>query len=276
MKKKLLALALALGLCFTLAACGGGDDSGDSTTVLKVGASPTPHALILEQVQPILAEQGIELEIVEYTDYVMPNTAVDEGENDANYFQHNAYLDDFNAGHGTDLVAVANIHYEPFGAYVGTAEGLTDLADIPDGSTIAIPNDGSNEARALYLVEAAGLITLDHERAFAETTPLDILDNPKDLEFLEMEAAMLPNALADVECAIINGNYALGAGLSIEDAIATESAESEAGTTYANVICVKAGNEENEAIQALVAALQSDTIRDYINETFSGAVVPLF
>ncbi|NLF35224.1 MAG: ABC transporter substrate-binding protein [Clostridiales bacterium] len=273
MKRKLLALtlALALGLSLLLTACG-----GDEKTVLKVGASPTPHAQILEQVKAVLAEQDIDLQIVEYTDYVIPNTAVEEGENDANYFQHNAYLEDFNTKNGTHLISVASIHYEPFGVYVGKAEGLTSLADLPDGATISIPNDGSNEARALYLMEAEGLITLDHERLFAETTPLDIVDNPKNLVFREMEAAMLPSSLSDVDCAIINGNYALGAGLSITDAIAAEAAESEAGTTYANIIVIKEGNEDNEAVAALVAALQSDAIRDYINETFTGAVVPLF
>lgn len=166
MKSRLLALALALGLCLTLTACG-----SDDKTVLKVGASPTPHAEILEQVKPILAEQGIELQIVEYTDYIVPNNAVEEGDNAANYFQHNAYLDDFNAKNDTHLIPVANIHYEPFGAYAGKDGALASLADLPDGATIAIPNDGSNEARALYLVEAAGLITLDHERPFADHPP---------------------------------------------------------------------------------------------------------
>lgn len=271
MKKKLLALALALGLAFAVTACGGSD-----ATVLKVGASPTPHALILEQVKPILAQQGIELEIVEYTDYVIPNTAVDEGENHANYFQHNAYLGNFNAEHGTELVAVADIHYEPFGVYAGEGTGLTSLADLPDGATIAIPNDGTNEARALYLLEQEGLITLDHSQSFEKTTPLDIVDNPKGLLFQEMEAAMLPNALSDVDCAVINGNYALGAGLSVSDAIAVESAEGDVGVNYTNVLVVNSGHENDEAIQALVAALQSEEIRTYIEETFNGAVVPVF
>ena len=273
MKKKILALALAFGLCLSLSACGG---KKNEKVTLKVGASPTPHAQILEQVKPILAEQGIDLQIIEYSDYVIPNTAVEEGENDANYFQHNESMNDFNAGQNTHLVSLANIHYEPFGAYAGKNEHLTSLSDLPDGASIAIPNDGTNEARALYLIEAEGLITLDHTQDFAKTTPLDILENPKNLEFVELEAAMLPHSLEDVDCAVINGNYALGANLSIEDAIAIEAAESEAGTTYANIICVREGNEDNEAVLALINALKSDTIRDYINETFSGAVVPLF
>ena len=272
MKKRILALALVLGLSLTLTACGGKKQA----VTLKVGATPTPHAEILEQVKPILAEQGIDLQIVEYTDYVTPNTAVEEGENDANYFQHNSYMNDFNADRNTHLVSVANIHYEPFGIYVGKAKDLTDLSDLPDGASIAIPNDATNEARALYLLEAEGLITLDHDRPFAETTVLDVVENPKDLKLQELEAAMLPNSLNDVDCAVINGNYALGAGLSVKDSLALESAESEAGTTYANIICVKEGNENNEAVQALVAALKSDAIRDYINETYSGAVLPVF
>jgi D-methionine transport system substrate-binding protein len=287
MKKKLFASVLALALIASLAACSGGSAATASpsaaatpaptptaeTVTLKVGASPTPHAQILEQVVPILAEQGIKLEIVEYTDYVIPNTAVEEGENDANYFQHQPYLDTFNADNGTHLVSVAAIHYEPFGVYAGKTKSLDKLAD---GAAIAIPNDGSNEARALYLLEAQGLITLNHEVEFAKTTPLDIKTNPKNLKFEELEAAMLPNSLEDVDLAVINGNYAIGAGLSIADALATEDPDSEAAQTYANIVVVKEGNENNPAIQALVKALQSDTVRDYINKTFNGAVVPLF
>lgn len=284
MKKKWFALAIAAALAVSLAACSGGTSSATATptaapsasaepVVLKVGASPTPHAQILEQVVPILAEQGIDLQIIEYTDYVIPNTAVEEGENDANYFQHQPYLDNFNAEHGTHLVSVGAIHYEPFGVYAGKTDSLDNLQD---GATIAIPNDGSNEARALYLLEAQGLITLDHDVEFAKTTPLDVKENPKNLDFKELEAAMLPKSLEDVDCAVINGNYAIGAGLSISDALATEDPDSLAAQTYANIVVVKEGNEDNPAIQALVKALQSDTIRDYINDTFQGAVVPVF
>lgn len=279
MKRK-LTLALAAALALTLAACSGGAASPTAApsastgpVVLKVGASPTPHAQILEQVAPVLAEQGIQLEIVEYTDYVIPNTAVEEGENDANYFQHQPYLDAFNADHGTHLVSVAAVHYEPFGLYAGKT---ASLAELPDGATIAIPNDGSNEARALYLLEAQGLITLNHDVEFAKTTPLDVKDNPKDLQFEELEAALLPKSLEDVDCAVINGNYALDAGLDIADALATEDPDSVSAQTYANIVVVKEGNENDPAVQALVKALQSDEVRDYINNTFHGAVVPIF
>lgn len=284
MKKKWITLATAAVLTMSLAACSGGTSSATPTptaapsasaepVVLKVGASPTPHTQILEQVVPILAEQGIDLQIVEYTDYVIPNTAVEEGENDANYFQHQPYLDNFNTEHGTHLVSVGAIHYEPFGIYAGKTDSLDKLQD---GASIAIPNDGSNEARALYLLEAQGLITLDHSVEFAKTTPLDVKENPKNLKFEELEAAMLPNSLQDVDCAVINGNYAIEAGLSIEDALATEDPNSVAAQTYANIVVVKEGNENNPAIQALVKALQSDEVRNYINNTFHGAVVPIF
>lgn len=281
MKKHLFALALTLAMVVSLAACSGtsaapsaspSPTASSEPVTLKVGASPTPHAQILQQVVPILAAQGINLEIVEYTDYVIPNTAVEEGENDANYFQHQPYLDAFNADNGTHLVSVGAVHYEPFGIYAGKTASLDAL---PDGASIAIPNDGSNEARALYLLEAQGLITLNHDVEFAKTTPLDIVSNPKNLKFEELEAAMLPNSLEDVDCAVINGNYALGAGLSVADALATEDPNSVSAKTYANIVVVKEGNENNPAIQALVKALQSDEIRDYINNTFHGAVVPI-
>lgn len=279
MKKTLFGI-LALALTFTLSACG--TPSGSSTastsessktTVLRVGASPTPHAEILNAVKDILKEQsGVDLEVVEYSDYVIPNTAVEEGEDQANYFQHTPYLDTFNAENGTHLVSVAKIHYEPFGLYSQTVKNISDL---PDGAKIAIPNDGSNEARALYLLEEQGLITLNHEAGF-QATVLDITSNPKNLQFEEVAAELVARTLDDVDGAIVNGNYALAAGLKIEDAIAAESAESEAAQTYANILVVEQGHENDEAVQALVKALTSDTARDFINETYHGAVVPLF
>lgn len=279
MKKTLFGI-LALALTFTLSACGApsgssaaNNNSSSETTVLRVGASPTPHAEILNAVKDILKEQSdIDLEIVEYSDYVIPNTAVEEGEDQANYFQHTPYLDTFNAENGTHLVSVAKIHYEPFGLYSQTVKNISDL---PDGAKIAIPNDGSNEARALYLLEEQGLITLNHEAGF-QATVLDITSNPKNLQFEEVAAELVARTLDDVDGAIVNGNYALAAGLKIEDAIATESAESEAAQTYANILVVEQGHENDEAIQALVKALTSDTARDFINETYHGAVVPLF
>lgn len=279
MKKTLFGI-LALALTFTLSACGApsgssapNSNASSETTVLRVGASPTPHAEILNAVKDILKEQsGIDLKIVEYSDYVIPNTAVEEGEDQANYFQHTPYLDTFNAENGTHLVSVAKIHYEPFGLYSQT---IKNISDLPDGAKIAIPNDGSNEARALYLLEEQGLITLNHEAGF-QATVLDITSNPKNLQFEEVAAELVARTLDDVDGAIVNGNYALAAGLKIEDAIATESAESEAAQTYANILVVEQGHENDEAIQALVKALTSDTARDFINETYHGAVVPLF
>ena len=284
MKKNLLALLLALSLCLSLAACGGSDggdtasaDTGDSTestdtgdtaetTTLTVAASPTPHAVILEQCVPILAEQGIELVINQYDDYVVPNTAVEDGDEDANYFQHQPYLDEFNESRGTHLVSVAGVHIEPMGIYAGKT---ASLADLSDGAVIGIPNDPTNEGRAL-LLESQGLITLDDSTNLS-ATPNNIVDNPKNLQFEEIEAQTLPSSRPDLDLAVINSNYALGAGLNpTTDALAIESSDSP----YVNVLVVKEGNEDNAAIQALVEALHSDTIREFINEEFDGAVVP--
>ena len=284
MKKKLLALLLGLTLCLSLAACGGdsaadsgaadtgaAEEGGDSaeTVTLTVAASPTPHAVILEQCVPILAEQGIDLVINQYSDYVVPNTAVEDGDEDANYFQHLPYLEEFNETRGTHLVSVAGVHIEPMGIYAGKTASLDELAD---GAVIAIPNDATNEGRALLLLEAQGLITLD-DSSNLTATPNNIVDNPKNLEFQELEAATIPSVLADVDLAVINSNYALGAGLNpTTDALAIESSDSP----YVNVLVVKEGNEDNEAVQALVEALHSDAIRDFITEEFDGAVVPAF
>ena len=282
MKKKLLALLLGLTLCLSLAACGGstddtaaddtadtaGDDAAETVT-LTVAASPTPHAVILEQCVPILAEQGIDLVINEYSDYVVPNTAVEDGDEDANYFQHIPYLEEFNETRGTHLVDVASVHIEPMGVYAGKTASLEELAD---GAVIAIPNDATNEGRALLLLEAQGLITLD-DSSNLSATPNNIVDNPKNLQFEEIEAQTLPSSRPDLDLAVINSNYALGAGLNpTTDALAIESSDSP----YVNVLVVKEGNEDNAAVQALVEALHSDTIRDFITEEFDGAVVPAF
>lgn len=283
MNKKFLSLILALALSASLTACGSSDttettddtDSGDTaeTVTLKVAASPTPHAEILEQVKPILAEQGIDLVITEYGDYIVPNTAVDEGDEDANYFQHTPYLEQFNAENGTDLVSAGKIHYEPMGIYAGKTASLEEL---PDGATIAVPNDATNEARALQLLAAQGLITV-RDGAGLTATINDITENPHNLKIEEIEAAQLPRTVQDVDFAVINGNYAMEAGFSVgKDALATEDASSEAAQTYANVLVVKEGNENNPAIQALYAALTSDKVKEYINSTYDGAVVPIF
>ena len=280
MKKKLLALLLGLTLCLSLAACGGDSGSttddttgtdGDTaeTVTLTVAASPTPHAVILEQCVPILAEQGIELVVNQYDDYVVPNTAVEDGDEDANYFQHLPYLEEFNESRGTHLVSVASVHIEPMGIYAGQT---TSLEDLPDGAVIGVPNDPTNEGRALLLLQSQGLITLD-DSSNLTATPNNIVDNPKNLEFREIEAQTLPSSLPDLDLAVINSNYALGAGLNpTTDALAIESSDSP----YVNVLVVKEGNEDNEAIQALVEALHSDTIREFIETEFDGAVVPAF
>ena len=282
MNKKFLALLLSLALCLSLAACGGSDTAADDsaaddttsddaaeTVTLTVAASPTPHAVILNACVDMLAEQGINLVVNEYSDYTMPNLAVEDGDEDANYFQHLPYLEEFNETRGTHLVSVAGVHIEPMGIYAGR---VSSLEDLPDGAVIAVPNDATNEGRALLLLEAQGLITLD-DSSNLTATPNNIVDNPKNLEFQELEAATIPSVLADVDLAVINSNYALGAGLNpTTDALAIESSDSP----YVNVLVVKEGNENNEAIQALVDALHSDTIRDYITETFDGAVVPAF
>lgn len=276
MKKVLVMLLAALSI-FALASCGGNDEAAENdnaeSTTIKVGASVTPHAEILEAAKPLLEEQGYTLEIVEFNDYVQPNLNVDSGELDANYFQHKPYMDEFNEENDTNLVAVAAIHYEPFGLYPGKTATVEELAD---GASIAIPNDGTNEARALLLLQQEGLITLS-EDAGLSATKVDIAENPKNLDIKEIEAAQLARSLSDVDMAVINGNYAIEAGLVVgTDAIATEDADSIAAETYANVVAVKAGNEENEAIKALVEALQSDEIKQFMEETYNGAVIPMF
>lgn len=242
------------------------------TVKLVVGASPAPHAEILEAVKPILAEQGIDLEIKEFTDYVQPNLALESGDLDANYFQHYPYLEQFNEENGTHLVSAAAIHYEPFGLYAGKTTSLDDLAD---GATIAVPNDATNEARALLLLEAEGLITLK-EGVGLEATKTDVVENPKNINIFEIEAAQIPRSLQDVDMAVINGNYAIEAGLQVADALAVESADSLAATTYGNIVAVQEGHEEDPAILALIDALTSDEAKSFIETTYNGAVVPLF
>ena len=268
MKKKLFSLALIAVLCLALlAGCG-----SKKTTTLKVGASPTPHAEILEVAKEILAKEGITLEIVEFDDYIVPNTSVEEGELDANYFQHITYMNSFNEENGTHLVSVAIIHYEPFGIYAGKT---SSLADLPDGAKISVPNDTTNEARALLLLEQEGLIKL-REGAGLTATKDDIAENPHNYEIVELEAKLLTSTLQDVDVAVINGNYAIGAGLNVADALAVEASDGIAAEAYGNIIAVKEGNEKNEAVQALVKALQSDEVKDFINKTYGGAVVPVF
>lgn len=238
---------------------------------IKVAASATPHAEILEQAKPILEEQGWDLEITVFNDYVQPNLVVDGGDFDANYFQHIPYLNSFNEEQGTDLVDAGDIHYEPFGIYPGTKASLDELED---GDVIAVPNDTTNEARALLLLQDNGVITLK-ENVGLEATVNDIESYAKDIEILELEAAQVSRVVGEVAFVVLNGNYALEAGFSVaNDSIAFESSDSEAAKTYVNLIAVKAGNENAEGIVALVDVLKSDEIREYINETYDGAVIP--
>lgn len=246
-------------------------EAAEEKGTITIAASPTPHAEILEAAKPILAEQGWNLEITVFDDYILPNQVVDSGELDANYFQHIPYLNEFNEQQGTHLVNAGGIHYEPFGIYPGTKKTLEEVAD---GDVIAVPNDTTNEARALLLLQDNGLITLK-EGAGLTATVQDIEENPHKLEIQELEAAQVPRVVGEVAYVVLNGNYALQAGFSVaKDSIAYESADSEAAKTYVNVIAVKEGNENNEGIKALVDVLKSDEIKQYINDNYDGAVIP--
>ena len=290
--KKILALTLSAILCLgLLAGCGteGGtaatDPASEPTSgatntpsgeleTITVGASSTPHAEILDAVSGELETLGYDLEVVVFNDYVQPNTALADGDLDANYFQHEPYLTTFNSERGTDLVSAGAIHYEPMGIYPGTKSSLDDIAE---GDTIAIPNDGSNETRALLLLQDLGYITLaDGIDASSNATIEAIVDNPLNLEITEMNAENIPHILADVAFGIINGNYALQADLTGDDALASESADSDAAQTYANIVACRNGDENSDKVQALITALTSETCREYIESTYNGAVVPIF
>ena len=270
MKKKLLAtVVIGTLLVASLTGCKKADDS--ESKVIKVAASTTPHAEILEQAKTILAKDGWDLQVTEFSDYVQPNLVVDSGDFDANYFQHIPYLESFNEEHGTHLVNAGGIHYEPFGIYPGTKKALSE---ITEGDVIAVPNDTTNEARALLLLQDNGIITLK-DGVGLEATVKDIVDNPYGVKIQELEAAQVSRVIPEVAFVVLNGNYALEAGFSVgKDAVAYESAQSEAAKTYVNVIAVKEGNEDKKAIKKLVEVLKSDEIKTYIEETYDGAVVP--
>lgn len=299
MKKNIGVIAAAFLAAAALTACGGskpaettaaetGAEAAETTAAeaesreseaktddlkeLTVGASPAPHAEILEAAREELAKKGYDLKIVEYTDYVQPNLALDAGDLDANYFQHLPYLEQFNEERGTKLVSAGKIHYEPFGIYAGKTATLDALAD---GAKVAVPNDATNEARALLLLEAQGLLKLA-DGAGLKATKTDIVENPKNLDILEVEAAQVPRSLPDVDIAVINGNYAIEAGLKVSDALAVEASDSEAATTYGNVVAVQEGKEDDEKTKALIEALTSDAVKEYMEQTYEGAVVPLF
>lgn len=260
---------LALG---GLTACGGSGAAGSADdSVITVAASPAPHAQILTDfAAPRLAEQGIELKVKEYTDYIQPNKDTASGAVDANYFQHITYLENSNAENGTDLVSAGLIHYEPFAVYAGTS---SDLNAIADGATIAIPNDPTNEGRALLLLQDLGLISLSDPDNL-EATPKDIKDNPHNIKFQELEAAALPRALSSVDFAVINGNYAIEAGYHVSDALAHESSDSLAVEKYANIICVAKGSEDKKAVRALVEVLTSEDFKSYLEEHYGEDVLP--
>lgn len=270
--KKIISAVLALVLAL---ACLSGAFAADDKTIV-VGASSTPHAEILEQIKDALATDGWNLDIRIYDDYVLPNTALEDGELDANYFQHTPYLISFNESNGTDLASAALIHYEPFGVY---SNDVKDLKELADGATILIPADDSNETRALLLLQQEGLIVLPEDASALEgVSHLDIVDDG-GYKIVPVQADMVPAQLKNADkgtIAVINGNYALGAGLNIADALAIEDASGDAAQTYANIIAVKAGNEETEKTQALVKALLTDTVKTYIEETYNGAVVAIF
>lgn len=289
MKKRLLTGILAGALAVSaFAGCGSAKEENSTATdnaaakeetataveskgTIKIAASATPHAEILEAAKPILAEEGWDLEITVYDDYVLPNEAVESGEMDANYFQHVPYLDSFNEERGTHLVEVGKIHYEPFGIYPGTKSSLDDVAE---GDVIAVPNDTTNEARALLLLQDNGIITLKAD-AGLEATVNDIEENPYNVQIEELAAEQVARVSDEVAYLVLNGNYALEAGYSVgKDALAYEKSDSEAAKTYVNVVVVKEGNEDNEGVKALVDVLKSDEIKDFINKTYDGAVIP--
>ena len=296
----LVAVVCGTALAFGLAGCGGGSSSASASNsgssasassassaassasaasassddkTITVAASPTPHAQILnDAVKPLLEKEGYKLVVKEFNDYVLPNTATEEGEVDANYFQHIPYLEEFNVENKTHLVSVAAVHYEPFGLYAGKTASIDAL---PDGASVAVPNDTTNEARALLLLEQAGLIKLK-EGAGVTATVADIAENPKNLKINELEAAAIPSVLPDVDIAAINSNYALGAGLSVgKDALVVESANGTAAQTYKNIVVVKEGNQDTAKTKALVKAIEDPSIATYINEHFEGAVLPV-
>jgi len=268
MKRIMILFTVLVLSIFVFTGCQGGDDK-----TITVGATPSPHAEILVVAKDVMAEQGYTLKIREFTDYILPNTALDDGEIDANYFQHQLYLDDFNVKNGTKLVTIASIHYEPMAIYPGKTASIDELKD---GAIISVPNDPTNEARALLLLEAAGLIKVD-PNAGLQATVRDITDNPKNLTIEEIEAAQVTRTLGDVDMAVVNGNYALLAGLNVEnDAQFIEEKDSLAATSYVNVLAVREGNEDNEALKALADALQSEEVKQFIEETYAGSVVPMF
>ncbi|MBU3840655.1 MAG: MetQ/NlpA family ABC transporter substrate-binding protein [Candidatus Ruminococcus intestinipullorum] len=275
MNKTIAAVLTGVVALGTITGCGASTNSSNTKNeqdnIIKVAASSTPHAEILEQAAPLLEEEGYELEVTVFDDYVQPNEVVESGDFDANYFQHGPYLDSFNEEKGTHLASAGEIHYEPFGIYPGTK---SSLENIEKGDSIAVPNDTTNEARALLLLESNGIITLK-QGAGLNATVNDIEENPYEIELVELEAAQVARVVDETAFVVLNGNYALEAGYSVgKDALAYEDADSKAAKTYGNIIAVQEQNTENEKIKALIKVLKSDKIKDFINNTYDGAVIP--
>jgi len=273
--KKLLVVLLVLSVAFFAAACGGGEAETpeQEAVTLNVGATPVPHAEILEFIKPILAEKGIELKVTEFTDYVQPNIALNDGSLDANYFQHLPYLEQFNADNKMDLTYTVSVHFEPLGLYSKT---IKSLDEIENGAKIGVPSDPTNEARALLLLQDNGILTLKEDVGL-KATKRDIVENPKNIEIIEMEAAQLATSLPDMTAAVINGNYALDAGLSISDAIIAEGKDSIAAKTFGNILAIRPGDDERPEIQTLSEVLNSDEVRTFIEEKYAeSGFVPTF
>lgn len=280
--KPIAGVFASAGLALSLVACGGSGQAASSSNgsgsnassdnVITVGASPSPHAEILNAVADELKADGYELKVVEYNDYVQPNVALSDGSLDANYFQHKPYLDNYNQENGTDLASAAAIHFEPMGLYAGKS---SDIKNVPDGAKIAVPSDATNEARALLLLQDQGVIKLK-DGAGLEATANDIAENPHNIQLVEVEAAAVPRSLQDADFAVINGNYALSAGLDTFKTLASEGADSEAAQTYANIVAVRKGEEDSPKTKALVKALTSDTAKKFIEDQYKGSVIPVF
>lgn len=271
-KKIFFLILISILVLSSLVGCKNKETSEEENKKIRVAASPTPHAQILNQVKDVLKDQGYELEIVEFKDYVKPNLVVSSGEFDVNFFQHKPYLDNFNKQNKTKLISIAVIHYEPLSIYAGK---LSDLKYIKDGSTFAIPKDTTNKARALLLLENNGLIKIRNGAGLVASTN-DIVKNPYNLNILEIEAEQISKVISDVDFVVLNGNYALSAGLSVSDVLSMEEQDSEAAQTYANIIVVKEGNQNNKAVIALIKALKDKKIKQYINDTYKGSVVPIY
>ncbi|MBR2524140.1 MAG: metal ABC transporter substrate-binding protein [Clostridiales bacterium] len=268
---KIIASALILTAGASLAACSSANAAENDKVTIRVGANITPHSEILEIAKPILADKGINLEIVQIEDSITPNTGVIEGSLDANYFQHVPYLEQFNEENGSDLVSLGAVHYEPFGIYAGRT---TDLNALPDGAVVAVPNNVTNEARALLLLEQEGILVLSEDAGITATVE-DIVENPKNIQFEELAPEQLVAALPDVDVAVINGNYAIEGGLHVSQALAVEANDGLAAQTYGNILATSPAHQNDEALKTLLEVLQGPEVKEFINNTYDGAVVPL-